>query len=163
MSSTRPQDVQVFRIYIEAPIERVWEAITSPEFTTRYGYGGPVEVDLTPGGDYRNLTTAQMREMGMGDVAVTGRVLEVDPPRRLVQTWVAAWHNEETALTWELTEYPGSLTGVTLTHDCTGAPNTAGDVQGAGAADQGGGGWPWILASLKTLLETGHPMAGAGA
>ncbi|MGA8046928.1 MAG: SRPBCC domain-containing protein [Dermatophilaceae bacterium] len=162
MSSTRPQDIQVFRIYIEAPIERVWEAMTSSDFTTKYGYGGPVEIDLTPGGDYRNLTTPQMREMGLGDVAISGRVLEVDPPRRLVQTWRPAWHDEDTTLTWELTEYAGPLTGVTLTHDCTGAPNTAAEVVGSGSADQGGGGWPWVLAGMKTLLETGHPMAGAG-
>lgn len=156
-------EIQIFRIYIEAPAERVWEAITSSEFTTRYGYGGAVESDFTPGSDYRNLTTPAMREMGMGDVAVTGRILEADPPRRLVQTWVAAWHNEETTLTWELDEYAGPLTGVTLTHDCTGAPHTAGDIEGTGSAEQGGGGWPWILASLKTLLETGNPMVGAGA
>jgi uncharacterized protein YndB with AHSA1/START domain len=156
-------DVQVFRIYIEAPAERVWQAITSSEFTTRYGYGGETEIDLTPGGDYRDLTTPQMKEMGMGDVAVTGRVLEVDPPRRLVHTWVAAWHGEETTLTWELTEYPGPLTGLTLTHDCTGAQDTARDVEGSGDATQGGGGWPWVLAGLKTLLETGRPMAGSGA
>ncbi|MBR7743209.1 SRPBCC domain-containing protein [Phycicoccus sp. BSK3Z-2] len=155
--------VQVFRVYIEAPAERVWAAITSPEFSNRYGYGGDVEYDLSPGGDYRNLTTAQMKEMGMGDVAVTGRVLEVDPPRRLVQTWVAAWHGEETTLTWDLEEYPGPLTGLTLTHDCTGAPASARDVSGAGDPAQGGGGWPWVLAGIKTLLETGRPMVGSGA
>lgn len=156
-------DVQVFRIYIEAPIETVFAAITSAEFSTRYGYGGEVHYDLTPGGDYRSDTTQEMKDMGMGDVAVTGRVLEVDAPHRLVQTWVAAWHGEETTLTWELTDHEGTLTGLTLTHDCTGAQHTARDVEGTGDAAQGGGGWPWILASVKTLLETGRPMAGAGA
>lgn len=156
-------EIQVFRVYIEAPVERVWEAITSSEFTTKYGYGGEVEGEFVPGSDVRNLTTPQMREMGMGDVAVTGRILEADPPHRLVQTWVAAWHDEETTLTWELTAYAGPLTGVTLTHDCTGAPRTAGDVEGTGSAEQGGGGWPWVLAGMKTFLETGHPMVGAGA
>lgn len=156
-------DVQVFRIYIEAPIERVFAAITSEEFSTKYGYGGVVEYDLREGGEYVSNTTDQMKAMGMGDVAVTGRVIEVDPPRRLVQTWVAAWHNEETTLTWDLTDYDGTLTGLTLTHDCTGAQNTARDVEGSGDAAQGGGGWPWILASIKTLLETGKPMVGAGA
>ncbi len=156
-------DIQVFRIYIEAPAQRVWDAITSPEFSVKYGYGGEVQIDLRPDGDYRNLTTAQMREMGMGDVAATGRVIESDPPRRLVHTWVAAWHNEETTLTWDLQDYSGSLTCLTLTHDCTGAQNTARDVEGTGDANMGGGGWPWVLASIKTLLETGHPMVGAGA
>lgn len=155
-------DVQVFRVYIEAPIEKVFAAITSPEFSTKYGYGGQVEYDLTPGGDYVTYTTDGMKAMGMGDVAVTGRVIEVDPPRRLVQTWVAAWHNEETTLTWDLTDYDGKLTGLTLTHDCTGAQNTARDIEGTGDAAQGGGGWPWILASLKTLLETGRPMVTSG-
>lgn len=156
-------EIQVFRIYIEAPIEKVFAAITSSEFSTRFGYGGAVDYDLSEGGDYVSHTTDQMKAMGMGDVAATGRVIEVDPPRRLVQTWVAAWHNEETTLTWELTDYDGRLTGLTLTHDCTGAQPTARDVEGTGDPDQGGGGWPWILASLKTLLETGRPMVGAGS
>lgn len=156
-------DVQVFRVYIEAPIQQVWDAITSKEFSVKYGYGGEVHYDLTAGGDYRSDTTDEMKEMGMGDVAVTGTVLESDPPRRLVQTWIAAWHNEETTLTWELVEYAGPLTGLTLTHDCTGAQNTARDVEGTGNAEQGGGGWPWILAGIKTLLETGRPMAGSGS
>ncbi len=156
-------DIQVFRVYIQSPAQRVWDAITSPEFSVKYGYGGEVHVDLTPGGDYRNDTTDEMKAMGMGDIAVTGRILEVDPPHRLVQTWVAAWHGEETTLTWDLKEYDGGLTSLTLTHDCTGAQNTAKDVEGTGDAAQGGGGWPWVLASIKTLLETGKPMVGAGA
>lgn len=156
-------EVQIFRVYIQAPAQKVWEAITSSEFTTKYGYGGETEVELTPGGVFRNLTTPLMKEMGMGDIAVTGKVIEVDPPHRLVQTWNAAWQNEETTLTWELVEYAGPLTGLTVTHDCTGAPNTARDIEGTGDAEQGGGGWPWVLAGLKTLLETGRPMAGSGA
>lgn len=156
-------EVQVFRVYIQAPAQQVWDALTSSEYTTRYGYGGAVSYDLVPDGAYVAETTEEMKQMGMGDVSVTGRVIESDPPHRLVQTWVAAWHNEETTLTWDLKEYDGGLTGLTLTHDCTGAPNTAGDIGGSGDAAQGGGGWPWVLASLKTLLETGQPMAGAGA
>lgn len=161
-SGRQVPDVQVFRIYIEAPIETVFAAITSSEFSTRYGYGGEVAYDLTPGGDYVSHTTQEMKDMGMGDVAVTGRVLEVDAPHRLVQTWVAAWHEEETTLTWELKDYDG-LTGLTLTHDCTAAQHTARDVEGSGDAAQGGGGWPWILAGMKTLLETGKAMTGSGS
>ena len=156
-------EIQFFRVYIQAPAARVFEAITSPEFSVKYGYGGEVHLDLTPGGDYRNDTTAAMKEMGMGDVAVTGTVIEADPPRRLVQTWIAAWHQEETTLTWELTEFDGPLTRLTMTHDCTGAQNTARDVEGTGDAEQGGGGWPWILAGLKTYLETGRQMVGSGS
>ncbi|HQV92471.1 MAG TPA: SRPBCC domain-containing protein, partial [Phycicoccus sp.] len=80
------KDIQVFRVYIESPIQTVWDAITSSEFTTKYGYGGEVAYDLVAGGDYRALTTPEMKEMGMGDVAVTGKVLDADPPHRLVQT-----------------------------------------------------------------------------
>ncbi|XVX20386.1 SRPBCC domain-containing protein [Actinomycetota bacterium] len=161
-SERNAPDVQVFKIYIEAPAQKVWDGITSEEFSTKYGYGGKVAYDLQAGGDYVSHTTPAMKEMGMGDVAVTGRVIESDPPNRLVQTWIAAWHNEETTLTWDLKEYPGGLTCLTLTHDCTGAQNTARDIEGSGDASQGGGGWPWVLASLKTLLETGRPMVGAG-
>jgi len=163
-SPDRAPEVQMFAIYIDAPAEKIWEAITSSEFTNRFGYGGDIEMDLTPGGAMRDLTTAEMKEMGMGDVAATGTILEVDPPRRLVQTWSAVWHDEpETTLTYEITEYPGNACCLTLTHDCTGAPNTAQDVRGGGDAGAGGGGWPWVLSSLKTLLETHRVMSGAGA
>ncbi|MFD2397151.1 hypothetical protein ACFSVJ_10685 [Prauserella oleivorans] len=52
---------------------------------------------------------------------------------------------------------------MTLTHDVTHAPKTASDVAGNGDVEQGGGGWPWVLASLKTLLETGRAMTTAGS
>ncbi|CAN5544697.1 hypothetical protein BH23ACT6_BH23ACT6_10590 [soil metagenome] len=156
--------VQMFAIYIDAPAQTIWDAITTSEFTNRYGYGGEVEMDLTPGGAFRHFTTPEMKEMGMGDVAITGTVVEADPPHRLVQEWSAVWHDEpETTLTYEIKEYPGNACCLTLTHDCTGAPNTAKDVRGGGDAEAGGGGWPWELSSLKTLLETERVMSGEGA
>lgn len=152
--------VQIYSIYIKAPATKIWEAITQSEHTTRWGYGGEVEIDERPGGLYRNLTTDEMKQMGMGDVAVEGEVLEVDPPRRLVLAWKPAWHpnSQPSRLTWELTEFPEGLTLVKLTHDLTAAPEYAAEVAGGGEPAQGGGGWPWSLAGLKTLLETGRPM-----
>lgn len=151
---------QVFRIYIEATPERIWEAITSSDFTNRYGYGGDVEFDLRPGGAFRNLATAQMKEMGYPDVVVTGEVLECDPPRRLVQTWDPVWLDEPaTTLTYEIEPSAAGSCRLTLTHELAGAPETARQVAGAGpAGDQGGGGWPWILSGLKTLVESGREM-----
>lgn len=151
---------QVYSIYINAPAEKVWEAITTSEYTNRWGYGGDTEFEPTPGGAYRNLSTPQMREMGMGPVAIEGSVEEIDPPRRLVLNWNPSWHNDipDTLLTWELTEYPSGLTRVMLTHDVSAAPILAAEVSGGGDPGQGGGGWPWCLSGLKSLLETGEPM-----
>lgn len=153
-------DIQIYSIYIKASAQQVWDAITQPEHTSRWGYGGPVEIDQRAGGRYRNLATQEMKDMGMGEVAIEGRVLEIDPPRRLVLAWQPTWHPESqpTRLTWELVEYPSGLTFVKLTHDLTAAPEYAAEVAGGHDPDQGGGGWPWCLAGLKTLLETGRPM-----
>lgn len=155
---------QVYGVYIDAPAETVWEALTSSEYTNRYGYGGDIEIDLTPGGELRHLTTDEMRTMGMGEVAVVGTVVEADPPHRLVLDWSAAWHDEPPSrLTYEIMQSPSGLTRVTLTHELPNSPETAKDVAGNGDAENGGGGWPWELSSLKTLLETGKPMTTAGA
>ena len=78
---------QVFRVHIKATPERIWDAITTPEWTARYGYRGPSEYDLRPGGAFRSLANEGMKAIGAPDVVVEGEVLEVDPPRRLVQTW----------------------------------------------------------------------------
>lgn len=157
--------IQVYTVYIEAPASKVWDAITTSEYTNQWGYGGDTEYDLTPGGEYRNATTEAMRAMGMGDVAISGTVVAVDPGKRLELTWLPAWHPEgaPTVLTWELTEYDGPLTRVVLTHDLTAFPSLAEEVGGGGEPAQGAGGWPWVLASLKTLVETGHAMVGSGS
>lgn len=113
-------------------------------------------MDLVAGGAFRHLTTDAMKKMGMGDVAVTGTVVEADPPNKLVLDWSAVWHDEPPSrLTYEIVEGPSGLTRVTLTHELPQSPQTAKDVAGNGDAENGGGGWPWDLSSLKTLLETG--------
>ena len=80
---------QVYRVYIKATPQAIWEAITSPEWTERYGYGGRAEWDpgLEPGATYRGMASEAMRATGSPDVAVDGEIVEIDPPRKLVQTW----------------------------------------------------------------------------
>lgn len=155
---------QIHGIYIDAPAEKVWEALTSSDYSNQYGYGGNIEIDLQPGGRMRHLTTEQMKTMGMGDVAIVGTVVEVDPPHKLVLDWSAVWHDEPASrLTYEIHQGPSGLTRVTLTHELPDSPNTAKDVAGNDDVDNGGGGWPWELSSLKTLLETGTAMTTAGS
>lgn len=157
--------VQVYTIYINTSAAKVWDAITTPEGSTKWGYGGEVVAELRAGGDYRNLTTDAMRAIGMGDVAVTGTIETAEPGKLLVLSWQPAWHPESTPtrLTWELTEFDGPLTKVVLTHDVTAAPEYADEVAGGNDPNQGGGGWPWSLAGLKTYLETGERMVGSGS
>jgi uncharacterized protein YndB with AHSA1/START domain len=157
----------VYRVYIRATPEAIWDAITKPEWTERYGYGGRVEFDLRPGGAYRFIAPAHMQEMGMPEVVVDGEVVEADPPRKLVQTWRALWSEDiaaegPTRLTYDIEEDDGGVTRLTVTHEVEGAPITAAQVTNATAAriHEGGGGWSWILSDLKTLLETGKALEG---
>ena len=160
---------QVYRVYIKATPQAIWDAITKPEWTDRYGFGGRVEYDLRPGGAYRVPTTEAMKragaEMGFAtpEIMVDGEVLEADPPHKLVQTWRMLMDEEMTAqgftrLTYEIAEGKGGVSKLTLTHELEGAPKlalmTAGGMEEMGA----GGGWSWVLSDLKTLLETGASM-----
>jgi uncharacterized protein YndB with AHSA1/START domain len=154
---------QVYRIVIKASAQAIWDAITKPEWTERYAYAGRAEYDLKAGGRYRHRASDDMKAVGLPDVILVGQVLECDPPRKLVQTWHPLF-NEATAaepptrLTYEITENQAGVCTVTLTHDVTGAPLVAGMVQGSGDPAKGGGGWPWVLSDLKSLLETGKRM-----
>jgi uncharacterized protein YndB with AHSA1/START domain len=163
--TTMAPTTQVYRVYIKATPEAVWKAITDPEWTERYGYGGRGEYDMRPGGSYRGLTNEGMRAMGAPDVAVDGEVIEVDPPRKLVQTWRMVMDETMAAegftrLTYEIEAVKGGVTRLTLIHELEGAPTLAILLAG-GMEDQGaGGGWDWVLSGLKTVLETGQPLDG---
>jgi uncharacterized protein YndB with AHSA1/START domain len=162
MSSTTQTRLttQVYRVYIKATPEAIWDAITKPEWTEKYGYGGRAEFDLRPGGAYRGLTNEAMRSVGAPDLGVDGEVIEVDPPRRLVQTFRMLMDDDMAAegftrLTYDIEKAEGGVTKLTVIHDLAGAPKLQLLLSG-GMEDEGaGGGWSWILSDLKTLLETG--------
>jgi uncharacterized protein YndB with AHSA1/START domain/DNA-binding transcriptional ArsR family regulator len=138
----------VYQIVIKAPQERVWEAITKPEFTSRYYYDSALKTDLTVGSPFAY-------HMPNGSPIIEGEVVASEPPNRLVHTYHSLWPpmNEDapTRVTWELESMPGGVTKVTVVHE---------EFQGQTATYKGlqSGGWAWILSNMKTLLETGEPM-----
>jgi uncharacterized protein YndB with AHSA1/START domain len=158
---------QTYRVYVKASPDAIWDAVTNPDQTDRYGYQGRVEYELRPGGSYRAHAPEAMRQTGSADVIVEGEVLEAEPGRMLVQTWSALFDEKiaaepATRLTWELEEgtipWAPSVTKLTLTHELDGAPLIAAIV--GGEVPDAGGGWAYVLSDLKSLLETGTSLAG---
>jgi uncharacterized protein YndB with AHSA1/START domain len=142
---------KVFEIWIRTTPEKLWEAITNPALRARYNFGASIDTEWKAGSQF---------EMRAGDGSVKlggGEVLEVDPPRRLVQTMVAMWSDEVKAegtsrVTWEIEQVRDSCR-LTVTHDQL--------REGANAELYGG--WPMILSGLKTLLETGENLTTYGS
>ena len=104
----------VFEIYIKTTPERLWEAITDPEMRAKYTFGVQTNSDWKPGSGYESSVP------GVVDIAA-GENLEVDPPRRLVQSFNALWSDEVRAaptsrVTWEI-EPVGDSCQLTVTHD----------------------------------------------
>ena len=165
--TTTDTTTQVYRVWIKATPERIWQAITDPEWNRRYAYQAPSHYELEPGGSYRSTATDEMKGYAaangfeLPEVLVEGEVVECDPPRRLVQTWHSLMDpgtaaEPFTTLTYEIEDakmQPG-VCKLTVTHELTGAPRTAAMV-GATEDSGAGGGWAWILSDLKTLVETG--------
>ena len=154
---------QIHRIYIKTTPEKVWEAITNPDWTEKYGYGGRAILDLRAGGSFKHETNPAMRAMGAPAIAVDGEVIESDPPRKLVLSWRMAMDPEScaegfTRLTYDIVNGGPGVTRLTLTHELEGAPKLSLLVSGAQEEQGAGGGWSWILSGLKTLLETGNPL-----
>jgi uncharacterized protein YndB with AHSA1/START domain len=133
----------VFETYIKTTPERLWEAITDPELRAKYSFGVQTDSDWTNGSSYKSSVP------GVIDIA-EGENVEVDPPRRLVQSFRALWSDEvrdagASRVTWEI-EPVGSSCRLRVIHDHL--PE--------GANSELYGGWPMILSGLKTLLETGE-------
>lgn len=155
---------QVYRIFIKATPQAIWDAITTPEWTQRFGYGLRDEYELRPGGKYRGQPNAGMIAMGMTGTAVDGEVIEADPPRKLVMTGRMAidprmFAEGFTRLTYEMEEGRGGVSRLSVMHDLTGTPGHAAMVAGTKQGPGEGGGWLWILSDLKSLLESGQPMS----
>ena len=161
---------QVNRIYIKTTAQAVWDAITKPEWTRRYGYASVQEFDLRPGGAFRAYATDEMKRRGkelgyeIPDLVVDGEVIEADPPTRLVHTFRMLMGGPDmaaegfTRITWEIEELQPGFTKVTAIHDLEGAPQLASVVSGEQETEGAGGGWPEVLSGLKTLLETGESL-----
>lgn len=177
MSTTEPNTTQeatdpataiparVYQVYIRADAQRIWDAITTPEWTRRYGYQAALEYELRPGGRFRALPSPEMIEHGADGPILDGEVVEVRPPHRLVQTWRTRWHPEFaaegfTTVTYEIEPDQDGVHKLTVTHDVTGTPKVAALIDGG--YPEFGGGWSQILSDLKTLLETGAPLYGGG-
>jgi uncharacterized protein YndB with AHSA1/START domain/DNA-binding transcriptional ArsR family regulator len=142
---------KVFEIYIRTTPERLWEAITDPEIRSTYQFGMRVSSDWTPG------SRLEMTHPNADGLLGEGENLEVDPPRRLVQSMVALWSDEvknegTSRVTWEI-EPVGDSCRLTVTHDQL----------REGAHDELYGGWPMILSGLKTWLETGESLTTPGS
>ena len=140
---------KIFEIYIKTTPERLWQAITDTEMRRQYNFGAVVTSDWTSGSRYKGD--------GGGALIFEGENLEVDPPRRLVQSYRALWSAEAKSegtsrVTWEI-EPVGDSCLLKVTHDQL----------REGANAQLYGGWPMILSGIKTLLETGESLTTPGS
>jgi len=138
----------VYTIYIASTPEKVWQALTTAEFSKKYFSGFAVEVELKVGGGF-------VARAPDGSVHISGEVFECDPPRRLTITWNVNWPAlveklGPTLVTYEI-EQAGEAVRLTLTqsHDRP----IDDDILSGGRQ-----GWPAILSSLKSLLETGQAL-----
>jgi len=142
---------KVFEIYIKTTPERLWKAITDPEMRSKYNFGVQINSAFTAGSRYEQRTPNGDGLLGEGEN------LEVDPPRRLVQSMRALWDDNvksegTSRVTWEI-EPVGDSCRLLVTHDQL----------REGADDHLYGGWPMILSGLKTLLETGELLTTPGS
>jgi len=106
-----------------------------------------------------------MQAAGVTGPVVAGEIVEADPPRRFVLTWRIVMDETmaaepATRVSYDIVPQDGGVTRLTVTHELDGAPRTAAMVDGSQESTGAGGGWAWILRDLKSLLETGAPLAG---
>jgi uncharacterized protein YndB with AHSA1/START domain len=142
---------KIFEIYIRTTPDRLWEAITDSEIRSKYNFGAKITSDWTVGSRY------EQSHPDAGTLLGEGENVEIDPPRRLVQTMRALWSEDVknegfSRVTWDI-EPVGDSCRLTVTHDQL----------REGANSQIYGGWPMILSGLKTWLETGELLTTPGS
>ncbi len=141
MTEDSPGRERVASIYVEAPIERVWEEITKTGSLQRPLYNTVLIGDLTPGSRLRYSSSDRKR------VFVVGEVVEVTPPTRFVHTYIMTLDPDlETTVSWDLAAEGGGCR-VTLTH--------SGWTDQHSTAEKTAKGWEEILGLLKAEVETG--------
>ena len=139
----------VYTIYIAATPEKVWQALTTAEFSRQYFFGFAVEMETRVGGSF-------IVRAGDGSTHIDGEVLACDPPSRLSVTWNVNWPGlveklGQTVVTYEIAE-AGDAVRLTMTESHE--RELPEDILSGGRT-----GWPAILSSLKSVLETGKPLA----
>jgi uncharacterized protein YndB with AHSA1/START domain len=144
---------KVFEIYIRTTPERLWEAITDSETRSKFQFGNTITSDWTPGSRFE-----MSNPKAPGTILGEGENLEVDPPRRLVQTMVALWGDDvkaegTTRITWDIEPIGTDSCRLLVIHD----------QMRDGANEQIFGGWPMILSGLKTWIETGQVLTTPGS
>jgi len=134
----------VYVTYVRTTPQKLWEALTTPEFMKQYWFGVTAETDWQPGSPWK-LTLPD------GRVADTGEILEAEPMKRLVIKWRNEFRPElkaegYTRCTMEI-EQDGDIAKLSIVHEI--------DVADSKTIAAVSGGWPRILSNLKSLLETG--------
>ena len=138
----------VYVTYIRTTPEKLWEALTTPEFMKRFWYGVTAETDWKPGSPWKLI-------LPDGRVADTGEILEAEPMKRLVIKWRNEFRSElkaegYTRCTMEIAQ-EGEITKLSIVHEI--------DIPDSKTIEAVSGGWPKILSGLKSLLETGEPLS----
>jgi uncharacterized protein YndB with AHSA1/START domain len=139
----------VYSIYIAAAPEKVWQALTSAEFSRQYFSGFAVEVEPKVGGAF-------VVRRPDGGVHISGEVAAYEPPRRLTMTWDVNWPGLKEALGSTLVTYEIERAGegtVRLTLTQAQDREVDDDILSGGRT-----GWPAILSNMKSLLETGKAL-----
>jgi uncharacterized protein YndB with AHSA1/START domain len=150
---TPDQDALVSEIHIAAPPDRVFQALINPAQVLQWWTSPqcPIEnfsIEPRPGGRWRYETkSTKMTVNGVSKFHCNGQVLEYDPPRVLMYTWIANWHEtpaHRTVVRWELAASKGG-TLLRVTHSgLTDLPASRKDYSG---------GWPGVLESIKKFIE----------
>lgn len=162
MTATEKIDF-VYATLIRTTPEKLWEALTNGDFSEKYWFGFRVQFDLKPGGRM-SIVPPEGSDHHCGDHA--GEVLECEPGRKLVYTWkqadtpeIAAKRDGLSRVTYEL--FPmGPLVKLLLTHENLLPEDVESDPMKMRGINNG---WPAVLSSLKSLLETGEAISFAPA